>query len=215
MTRPLRILRLKRGLSLGSERFSRVLFELPIIFLGVLAAFLAENYRERREADANARQIYRGIVREIADHRRYLGLAVDSIHLGLARWDSAYAAGARPAPFVFRIWGSEYPPDGAWKAALSQGTELREPALLMTLSAYYNEQIGISDRYVRYATFIESNVLPFPGPGQSMFYDSASGDLKSEYRGNMDRLRELSEFWQVMLPWADSITRQLERTIEK
>src|SRR5688500_14969348 len=96
--------RFKNWIAAGFGRFSRVLFELPIIFVGVLAAFLADNYRENREAEANARQMYRGIVNEINDHRRYLRSALDSIKLGLASWDSAFAAGSTPAPFVFRIW---------------------------------------------------------------------------------------------------------------
>jgi hypothetical protein len=195
-----------------SAHATRILFELVIVFVGVLGAFVAENYRKRHEAEDNARQVYRGILAEVNDHRRFLRGAVDSINAGLTGWDSAYASGRKPAPYVYRIWGSEFPPEGAWNAALSQAAELREPELLITLSAYYNEQIGISNRYVRYATFVESEILPY-NDSPLHFYQPASGRIAPEYLASMQRLRELAGFWTEMLTLADTLAKEIERVV--
>ena len=197
----------RRGWSRGSSRLG---FELVVVFLGVLGAFMVEGYREGRERSVLARQIYGGLHAEIRATQAYTGHVVELLERDLAAFDSAYAAGLRPVPVYFRIEGSEMPPSGAFQAAMSaQTTGLLEPELLFEVSSFYNEMTGVSHRFVRYATFTESRVLPYLADHRAAFYEPDSDRLKPEYVAHIDRLREFHEWWDYYAKWADKLLAQL------
>lgn len=194
-----------------SLNFSRLGFELLIVFFGVLGAFMVEGWRERSARQQLATQIYGGLHTEVLRTRNYLSFVVDVIDADLARFDSSYAAGLRPAPVYFRIEGSEQPPRGAFDAAMSaQSVGLLDPRLLADISSFYNEVVGVSDRFVRYATFTEARVLPYLDEPR-VFYRPDADRLLPEHAAHMDRLRELRDYWQDQVEGAGVLLPQLAR----
>jgi hypothetical protein len=82
-------------------------------------------------------------------------------------------------------------------AALQSGlVDLIHPSLLFDLGFYYSEHEGLGVRYIRYATFVETEILPRLNEGSSAFYDE-DRKLKPSFAANMDRLREWRSFVQA------------------
>jgi hypothetical protein len=171
-------------------------FELLIVFIGVLSAFTVENQRERGVEEREARLIFSGLRREMEGMTGYLQIVDSILTADLRAFDSAYARGERPLPYVFRHDASERPYSGAWQAAMNaEGVNYLDTELLFNLTSYYEEQLGVADRYVRYATFTESEVLPYISEGPDHFYEPGTARLKPLYRAHIERLRELHGWW--------------------
>jgi hypothetical protein len=75
---------------------------------------------------------------------------------------------------------------------------------------------GIGQKYVRYVTFVEDEVLPGVIDSVEHFYD-ARGGLKPRFHANMDRLREYQRDSMLMTRWAECLVYRLEvkRTFEQ
>ena len=121
---------------------------------------------------------------------------IETSAAGLAGWREARARGESPPPFYFRVPGSERPPRTIYEAVIqSRPAELFDSELLFDLGYFYSEMVGVSDRYIRYAEFTESTVLPNLKRGVDVFYDADGESLRPEYEAHMDRLEELIQMW--------------------
>lgn len=189
----------------------KLVFELIVIFLGVYAAFWVDNYRDEMAEVERSREIAQALQKDISDVIRVVQTTVDEVHTGLDEWERARERGETPPPYVFRFSGSERPPDTVFNAILqSRPVELFDSELVFDLGYFYSELLGTSDRYVRYATFTESEILPRLKTGPASFYSADGGRLMPEYAAHMDRLRELNEFWQADLRRAQDLIERLE-----
>ncbi|MGA9332658.1 MAG: hypothetical protein WBV39_00075, partial [Rudaea sp.] len=131
------------------------------------------------------------------------------VRQGLAAFKAARARGERPPPYYFRIPGSDTPPNFVFVAAMQAGlADLVDPKLMFDLGFYYSEREGIGVKYVRYATFVESEILPRLGDPSS-FYDP-SGALKPQFAQNMGRLREWIEYNDVITKSSQCLQRRLK-----
>ena len=194
---------------LGEAR--KLVFELIVIFLGVYAAFWVDNYRDEKSEAERTREIAQALQKDISDVIRVEQTTVDTVRTGLDEWERARERGETPPPYIFRFRGSERPPDTVFNAILqSRPVELFDSELLFELGYFYSELLGTSDRYVRYATFTESEVLPRLKSGPASFYSTDGGHLLPEYAAHMDRLRELTEFWEADLRRAQDLIERLE-----
>ena len=132
---------------------------------------------------------------------------------GLPAFDAARKRGEHPAPYFYRIPGSDTPPNTAWESALQTGlADLIDPGLLFDLGFFYSRAAGIGSRYSHYARFVEDQVLPWMDD-PAHFYD-ASGALKPEYAANMDRLREWRNFVTVTVEAAHCLDARFARPAE-
>jgi hypothetical protein len=128
----------------------------------------------------------------------------------LQKWGEARQRGETPAPFVFRTNGAEKPPLTTWEVvSQAQLAELLEPSLLYELGFFYNELSGVGDRYVRYAVFTESEVLPLLKTGNAAFYDEAGEKLLPRFDAHMDRLREYLEMSVELSKWAECLRHRI------
>ena len=180
------------------------LFELLIVTLGVLLGIEASNWNESRDAarrSALAATVLRQDLRDGIDVENKAGAEVDA---GLESFAAARKRGEHPAPYVFRIPGSDNPPNTTWEAALQTGlADLIDPSLLFDLGFFYSERQGIGVRYSHYARFVEDQILPWKDDA-AHFYD-ASGGLKPEYAANMNRLQEWRSFISVTVKTAECL----------
>jgi hypothetical protein len=172
------------------------LFELLIVAVGVLLGIEASNWNESRDATRRSALAVNVLRQDLRDGIRYEGRAGAEVDAGLAAFDAARERGQRPAPYFFRVAGSDTPPNTAWQSALQTGlADLIDPKLLFDLGFYYSERQGIGVRYSHYARFVEDQVLPWMDD-PAHFYD-AKGALRPEYAANMNRLREWRNFISV------------------
>ena len=99
---------------------------------------------------------------------------VAEISTGMSDWKAAFERGEKPAPYFLRIEGSDRPPH-VWSAFQQmQVTELFDAVTLFDLMFFYSELDGIGQKYVRYVTFVENDLLPGLGGGKDVFYDRRS-----------------------------------------
>lgn len=139
----------------------QLLLELVIVFLGVYAAFWVDNYRESLAEQERSKEIAQAILRGLEDTIQAETFFIETSAAGLANWRAARERGASPPPFYFRVPGSERPPRTIYEAIIqSRPAELFDSELLFDLGYFYSEMVGVSDRYIRYAEFTESTVLP-------------------------------------------------------
>jgi hypothetical protein len=189
-------------------------FELLVVALGVLLGIQASNWNDAVAERRRTALIIEALRKDLRDDIFVEREAAAQVDAGLAAFDAARIRGERPLPYFFRIPGSDTPPNTIWNATLQSGlANLVNPDLLFDLGFYYSEREGIGLRYVRYATFVENEILPRVKEGPSAFYDG-NGDLKPEFAANMDRLREWRSFLAVSMKSSECLEARFARPTE-
>jgi hypothetical protein len=194
---------------LREHEWLAVLIELLIVILGVLIGIQAANWNEARVEQQRQALLLEGFRTEMRDYsavtRKLSRRALD----GLAAFDAARARGEHPAPFFFRSRGSDKAPTSVWDVAQQSGlTDMVRPNLMFDIGFFYSELDGIGVKFVRYSEFVESQVLPrLDHPEQ--FYDG-DGNLKPEFRQNMERLREWAADTRVTAVSADCLIKRFD-----
>ena len=135
--------------------------QLIVVFAGVSAAFVVENYRDSKNQQADFRQALSGVIAELNRYEtRGLEFA-DGMDTKISAWEQADHSGTRAIPGYYRIPGSTHPPSAAWTTMVSSGlARLMDPDLRLELGLFYSEMVGIHDNYDRYNQFTEREVLP-------------------------------------------------------
>ncbi len=180
-----------------------------MIFLGVSAAFLVENYRQRQNDKEEMMQAVTGIIKELEHYETKSAIFADGFQSAIDRWSAADKAGQRAVPGYFRLPGAPHPPSAAWNAIVSSGiVRMVDPQLRIDLGYFYNEFVGIHENYDRYNQFTEREILPRILQGPDAFY-GADGkllpmfrvhmDLESEFAADLRRLGKASHDLRVRL----------------
>jgi len=167
--------------------------ELIVVFTGVSAAFVVENYRDNRNQVNEMHQAVAGIVAELTETETKSRKYSDAILADIARWEDADRAGKRAVPGYYRIPGAPHPPSAAWNSAVASGVaRMLEPNLRRDLGYFYNEFVGIHDNYDRYNQFTERELLPKALLGADAFY-GPDGRLLPAFRVHMDLQKEFAQ----------------------
>ena len=195
-------------------RSSWMLFaELVVVFLGVYGAFWVENFRDERDREERTVQVVLALQQDLSDYAEVSEGFASFVERGLQDWQDAMERGEMPVPFVFRIFGAEKPPVSTWEVVRqSELAALLDASLLYELGFFYNELSGYGDRYVRYAEFTESEVLPLLKVGNSGFYIEDGKELLPRFAAHMDRLREHYVFMLASIEWATCLRDRLENS---
>jgi hypothetical protein len=174
------------------QRLGWLAGELIVVFVGVTAAFVVENYRDNRNQLNEMHQAVAGIIEELTQTETKTRTFSDEILADIARWEKADQAGQRAVPGHFRIPGAPHPPSAAWNSAVASGlARMLEPKLRRDLGYFYNEFLGIHENYDRYNRFTESEVLPKALLGPDAFY-GPDGHLLPAFRVHMDLQKEFA-----------------------
>jgi len=185
--------------------------QLIVVFAGVTAAFVVENYRDARNQQAEFHQALSGL---IAEQNRYetRGLEfADAMDAKISAWEQADHGGARAMPGYFRIPGATHPPSAAWTTMMSSGlARLIEPGLRTELGLFYSEVVGIHDNYDRYNQFTEREVLPRLSLGADAFYGT-DGRILPAFRVHMDLQKEFAADLRKLSTQAHDLRLKLER----
>ena len=136
--------------------------ELIVVFAGVSAAFIVENYGDSRNQAAEFYQALSGVIAELyRSETRGRELVADGISAKISEWEQADHEGKRAIPGYYRIPGATHPPSAAWNMMVTSGlARLIEPNLRTELGYFYSEFVWIHDNYERFNQFTEREVLP-------------------------------------------------------
>jgi hypothetical protein len=174
-----------------------VSIDFVVVVVGVFIATQVDNWNDASAQKRRTALIVETLREDLRDAIRVQEAFIAEVDAGLGAFDAARARGENPPPYYFRVAGSDTPPGYVWQAALQSGlSDLIHPGLLFELGFYYSEVDGVGAKYVRYAGFVETEILPQLHGGSSAFYND-DGELKPAFAANIDRLREWRSFIQV------------------
>ncbi len=192
-----------------AQHWTAIAIDFVIVVVGVYVGLQVNLWNEARVESLRRQQIIDSLVTNLNDSISVQDRFTAEIGAGLAEWKAAYGRGDRPAPYYYRISGSDKAPDVWSTFQQMQLTELFDPVTLFDLMFYYSELDGIGQKCVRYVTFVEDEVLPGLDGGKDAFYD-ADGNLRPGFRANMERLRDYQHEIQQMTAWARCLVYRLE-----
>ena len=184
--------------------------QLIVVFAGVSAAFVVENYRDNKNQQAEFHEALSGVIAELKRYEtRGLEFA-DGIDAKISAWEKADHGGTRAIPGYYRIPGATHPPSAAWTTMTSSGlARLIEPGLRTELGLFYSEVVGIHDNYDRYNRFTESEVLPRIALGPDGFYGT-DGHIQPAFRVHMDLQKEFAADLRKLSHQAHDLRLKLE-----
>jgi hypothetical protein len=188
----------------------RLAGELLVIFVGVSAAFVVDNYRDNRNQAAEFHQALSGVTAELNRHETRSREFADGISAKVKEWEEADRAGKRAIPGYYRIPGATHPPIAAWNTMMSSGlARMIEPRLRTELGYFYSEFTGIHDNYDRYNQFTEREVLPRLAAGPDAFY-GPDGRIVPIFRVHMDLQQEFANDLRKLSTNAHELRIRLE-----
>jgi hypothetical protein len=192
------------------QRLGWLAGELVVVFAGVSAAFVVENYRDTRNQLAEMHQAVAGIIAELTSSEVKSKRFSDAILADIARWEDADRAGKRAIPGHYRIPGAPHPPAAAWNSAVASGlARMLDPKLRLDLGYFYSEFVGIHDNYDRYNQFTEREILPRKISGPDAFY-GPDGRLLPAFRVHMDLQKEFATDLRRLSGLAHDLRTRLE-----
>jgi hypothetical protein len=192
------------------SRLGWLVGQLFVIFLGVSAAFVVENYRETLSQKEELHQSVTGIITELQHYEQRSVQFSDAFNAAVERWAAADREGRRAVPGYYRIPGAAHPPAAAWNTAVASGiARMLEPKLRMDLGYFYSEFVGIHDSYDRYNQFTEREVLPRLAGGPDAFY-GPDGKLLAIFRVHMDLQNEFAADLRRLGQMAHDLRTRLE-----
>lgn len=188
-----------------------VAIETLIVVLGVFLGLQVNNWNEARATEARKAEIVAALVTDLKDATYVMEqAAIPAIDAGLADWEAAFQRGETPAPYYFRMDGSDIPPN-TWSVLQQMDIiGLFDPVTIFDLNMYYSEMDGVGRKYIRYVTFVEDDILPYEPGNPGYFYTDDGAALKPQFRASMDRLREWRGEMSRLGRWANCLADRLD-----
>ena len=198
------------------QNWFAVVLDFLIVVAGVYIGIQVANWNGERIESERRTQIVDSLITNLDDSNNFQFDFIRVIEAGISQWGEAYTRGERPVPYYYRIQGSDSAPD-VWSTFENmQLADMFDPVTLFDLTFYYSELEGISQKYIRYISFVEQKVLPGVIVGRDFFY-AEGGVIKPEFQANMDRLSDFAEESKMSAKWAECLVYRLrtERKFEQ
>lgn len=188
-----------------------LLAELFVVFLGVWAAFLLDQYQaDRRDAERRV-EITRSLVAEMDSLSSSVDRTLPSLEQRIQPLLDSIEAGQRPRLDPVQP-GVYFRPD-AWNAALESGVvRLLEPATLRQVSRLYSAVAGLRDLGESFNANVRVVLLPNLGEGSAEFY-GPDGSLRPKYAWYPRQIRGLLGQVRTVRSMADSAAAVLRREV--
>jgi hypothetical protein len=194
-----------------AQNWFAVAIDFVIVVVGVFIGIQVANWNEARAAEYRRAQIVEALVTDLNDAIIVQEQGhVHAIGKGLAAWDAAHMRSEHPAPFYFRIEGSDTAPNTWTVLRQMEIAGLFDPVTIFDLNFYYSELDGVGRKYIRYVSFVEREILPYEKGDPLYFYTADGTALKPEYQASMDRLQEYRGEVRRLSRWAACLTGRLE-----
>ncbi len=123
------------------ENWFAVGLDFVIVVVGVFIGIQVANWNEARLANVRKTQIVEALTTDLNDAIKVQERFIEQIESGLSEWEQSHARGERPAPYYFRITGSDTAPDTWGMLQQMQLADLLDPVTLFDLSFYYSRLV--------------------------------------------------------------------------
>lgn len=198
------------GRHLRNQHWTAIFLEFIVVVFGVFLGFQLTSWNETRVEEERRQQIISALITDLKDAAgAQLGF-VTSIETGIAGWKTAFAAGELPPPFFYRIDGSDTAPKTWETLQQMQLADMLDPVTIFDLAFYYSELEGVGVKYIRYITFVESDLLPNLKRDPSVFYLPDHSALLPEFAASMDRANDYARESVRLRQWAGCLVYRLE-----
>jgi len=192
---------------ISSSRIQDFLFELLVVFIGVTAAFGAENLRESYLERQDAMDIYRAHETDLGRFASYTPTVTQRIDSLLHTFEAARRDGRQPPVPFYREPGAETPPLAVWEATTaSGGSALIDTEVFYELALFYNRLASAAEIYRRYVRFGETEVVPLRLGDADRFY-TGRGQLRPAYRAHLEQLQRVQTLLRNLSDQAETLQR--------
>jgi hypothetical protein len=181
-----------------------------IVVLGVYVAMWAGDVQSARQQRQRTAKVVDALRQDMRDSLAVEKVFDDALDKAFSGFDAARQRGEMPPPVFLRISGSDVPPRSPCQGVLQeQLAEVLEPELLFELCFYYDERDGLGQKYVRYAVFLENEILPRMKQDRQVFYIDGGKRLAPSFEAHMDRLQEWRRDLTVLHQWSRCLDGRL------
>lgn len=182
-----------------------------IVVLGVYTAVFVQDVQQRAADVERIEQVIETLRRDLDDFVQYENEARNLVKTGLTAWDQAHKAGRKPPPYYFLYGGSYLPPSTIWDSLLQMRmAEVLHPALVHDVGFYFAERHGVGQKYLPYAAFVETQILPHLDGDTDIFYEADGTTLRASYRANLGILETWVAESVVNAAWAGCLSAKLK-----
>jgi hypothetical protein len=200
---------------LTKETVTRLSFELLVVFIGVSAAFVVDNYREKQDRRHETEQIYSVLASSLEDFHRYGDTVYGRMQAEIARWEQRDSS-EYVRPPLYREPGGEGPPVGAWEAMLaSGGIEIIDAQLFWQLTLFFNRVQSLRDRYQRYNAITEQQIFPLLYYGNQGVYQAGTRKLLPQVGSHIDLMRVYIVEHKALLDWSRTLEQDIRERLEE
>jgi hypothetical protein len=188
--------------------------ELLIVFIGVFAAFLLNDYWNERKEQAKEKKLYQALYQDMKRFSRNGKAQEEGFLRRLQFWsDSTEKLVAKGEAILYpgRIYG-DYWHMGVFDAMMKSG-KLNDidVDVFVTLANNHTLYMMFLDNIQYCNEFYESKIAPYAETGASEFYDPETGELKTMYKSYLYRQKEIVHLSKLLVDIADEHTEEWER----
>ena len=188
---------------------SKTIFELIIVFVGVLLAFIASDLRNKGIQQQRFAKTLNIMEQELSDFVTYSPVPIEAMNDSLQQYYDAERAGILLIPPYYREPRASSAPTAAWEAMVSSGSyEILDPDLFYEMTIYYNRVISFNAMFRRYSARCEEWLLTMLQDDIEVFY--REGKLKGEYQLLIRMLEEISTELTLLRDDAEKLMQKLK-----
>lgn len=186
-------------------------FELFVVIIGVMLGMAASRWAAERDERQYHNQMVSALTSTLMVYVDAGGYIDRQIEKTITDYRHQVAAGERRAPPFWRLEQLERPPTLAWDAMVATGiARSLDAELVFKIARFFSRGDGWGDRYQRYNTFTEQQILPYVET-PARFY-GRDGELLPLYVAHIERLRELQAVNKEMVREASQLRQVLQAT---
>lgn len=201
-------------MKINNQSITKIALDLVIVFVGVLAAFWVNNYKENQINRSNQLKVYNNLRGEIDFLVKGGQFILPDAERQLANWNLAYENKEMPDPIFYRMPGLERPPNTIWQASLeSDIVSLIDTDLMFELAVFYSTQESLFDQFDELKRLGLDRILPNEG-NKAYFYNNDK-TLKREFTEYHRMLEELIKIGYGLVEQGKALQTKFSKQIQK
>lgn len=186
-----------------------LLVELIVVFVGVYAAFVLDDYREQKRVETKKSQVYAALLEEFGAHAAALDTIASYVDGFAADFRSEHDAGAMPRPgHVHLMLGIR---SGLWDAVLKAGgLDVLDVGVMYRINTYYSFARFIAGEMERLTALSDQFLLPAAEEDIEWFYDIRTRKLKKTYGWYVTTLEAIGKHMLNLRDMTEDLIADLE-----
>jgi len=187
--------------------------ELLVVFIGVYAAFIFDNYRTNKQNEYRRQQIYTALKEEFTFSSEGMKQAAPLLDSIVTKIKNEYEEGkmSKPSRFHFVIGIRT----DIWEAVLKSGAlELIDVKLVFQLSNYYSFIRFAAEECKNFDRLIQQYIIPNTDKNIEEFYNIKTKKFKRKYSWYLESLDNMNNYMNSIQKMTDSLLVEINNYLE-